>query len=140
MPIKNKAAALQTWKRFQVGPLNSVMAGCVGLPLKRQAGPWSGTSNPIQSVTRRFEAKGGGSSIYQGVPAMRNHAFIPAIQAPVVSPVLTLIKPTHSPSIGLSKVYSPWGFYPATRSLCLFKNASQLPFKMKAGETQGNRA
>jgi hypothetical protein len=49
--------------------LFSVMAGCIGQPLKRLAGSLAGTSNLIQSATRCFEALRGGYSLYQGVTA-----------------------------------------------------------------------
>jgi hypothetical protein len=54
--------------------LTSVMVGCMGQPLKRLAGSWAGSSNPIQSATQRLEPKGGGLSLYQGVTAMATQA------------------------------------------------------------------
>jgi hypothetical protein len=54
--------------------LYSVTVGCIGRPLKRSAGSLAGSSNPIQSATPRLEPKGGGLSLYQGVPAMRHYA------------------------------------------------------------------
>jgi hypothetical protein len=58
---------------------HSVMAGCVGQPLKRLAGSWAGSANLIQSVTQRFAPKGGGLSPYPGALAMRyNYAQKPA--------------------------------------------------------------
>jgi hypothetical protein len=59
--------------------LNSVMAGCIGQPLKRLAGSLAGSLNPIQSATQRLRPKGGGLSLYQGVSAMRHYAQNPAI-------------------------------------------------------------
>jgi hypothetical protein len=58
--------------------LDSVMVGCIGQPLKRLAGSLAGSLNPIQSATQRLRPKGGGLSLYQGVPAMRNYAQTPA--------------------------------------------------------------
>lgn len=48
---------------------------------------------------------------------------------------LTLVNHNRKPAIYLPKACNRWGFYPVTRPFCLFKKASQLPFKMKAGET-----
>jgi hypothetical protein len=63
---------------------------------------------------------------------MRNNTIIPAIKAPVVSPVLTLVNPNRSPSSIYPKSSKPWGFYPATYPLGLHTKASQSSFKMKA--------
>jgi hypothetical protein len=52
---------------------HSVMAGCVGRPLKRSAGSWAGSANLIQSVTQRLAPKGGGLSPYPGALAMRHN-------------------------------------------------------------------
>ncbi|WP_442498155.1 hypothetical protein [Methylobacter sp. sgz302048] len=51
----------------------SVMAGCIGLPLKRQAGSFAGSSNLMQLAAQRLEPKGGGLSLYKGVTAMRHY-------------------------------------------------------------------
>ena len=59
----------------------------------------------------------------------------PAIQAQAANPVLTLANPVHNSPTDLQQVCNPWGFYPVTRPLGLFKKASQLPFKMKAEVT-----
>jgi hypothetical protein len=58
--------------------LDSVMVGCIGQPLKRLAGSLAGSLNPIQSATQRLRPKGGGLSLYQGVPAMSSHTQNPA--------------------------------------------------------------
>jgi hypothetical protein len=58
--------------------LYSVLAGCIGRPLKRSAGSFAGSLNPIQSATQRLRPKGGGLSLYKGAPAMRNYAQNPA--------------------------------------------------------------
>jgi hypothetical protein len=47
----------------------SVMVGCIGQPLKRLAGPVTGSLNPIQSATQRLRPKGGGYYLYNGVTA-----------------------------------------------------------------------
>lgn len=49
--------------------LFSVMAGCIGQPLKRLAGSFAGIANLIQSATQRFATMGGGYSLYKGVTA-----------------------------------------------------------------------
>jgi len=49
--------------------LFSVMAGCIGQPLKRLAGSLAGSANLIQSATQSFAPLIGGYSIYQGVTA-----------------------------------------------------------------------
>jgi hypothetical protein len=49
--------------------LFSVMAGCIGQPLKRLAGSNAGTANLIQSATQCFAALIGGYSSYIGVTA-----------------------------------------------------------------------
>jgi len=48
--------------------LFSVMAGCIGQPLKRLAGSYAGTANLMQSVTRCFAALIGGYPLYIGLP------------------------------------------------------------------------
>jgi len=50
-------------------PLFSVMAGCIGQPLKRLAGSLAGSANLMQSATQSFAPLIGGYSIYQGVTA-----------------------------------------------------------------------
>jgi hypothetical protein len=50
-------------------PLFSVMAGCIGQPLKRLAGSLAGSANLIQSATQSFAPLIGGYSLYQGVTA-----------------------------------------------------------------------
>jgi hypothetical protein len=49
---------------------DSVMAGCVGLPLKRRAGSLTGVENPMQSATQYFSILSGGLSLSQGITAM----------------------------------------------------------------------
>ena len=49
--------------------LVSIMAGCIGLPLKGWAGSLAGSEIPIQSAAQRFSLVGGGYSLYQGVTA-----------------------------------------------------------------------
>jgi hypothetical protein len=49
--------------------LVSIMAGCIGLPLKRRAGSYAGSEIPIQSAAQRFSLVGGGYSTYIGVTA-----------------------------------------------------------------------
>jgi hypothetical protein len=49
--------------------LYSVMAGCIGQPLKRLAGSNAGTANLMQSATQCFAALIGGYSPYIGVTA-----------------------------------------------------------------------
>jgi hypothetical protein len=63
--------------------LDSVMAGCIGQPLKRLAGSLAGSSNLIQSATQRFEPKGGGLSLYQGVTAMAHTQNAPKFQGKI---------------------------------------------------------
>jgi hypothetical protein len=52
--------------------LESVMAGCIGQPLKRLAGSFAGTANLIQSATQQFAVVGGGLSLFKGATAMQN--------------------------------------------------------------------
>lgn len=58
--------------------LDSVMAGCVGLPLKRRAGSLTGVENPMQSVTQYFSILRGGLSLFQGITAMFKSIKTPA--------------------------------------------------------------
>jgi hypothetical protein len=76
--------------------LDSVMAGCIGQPLKRLAGSLAGTANLIQSATQQLAVMGGGLSLYQGVPAMRHFAQNPAesSQAKAYKSLFNLIKRT----------------------------------------------
>jgi hypothetical protein len=50
------------------------MEGCIGQPLKRLAGSFAGTANPIQSAAQQLAVMGSGLFPYKGVPAMRKHA------------------------------------------------------------------
>lgn len=47
----------------------SVMAGCIGRPLKRSAGSFAGVENPIQSATQYISILRGGYSIFKGAAA-----------------------------------------------------------------------
>ena len=47
----------------------SVMAGCIGRPLKRSAGAYAGVENPIQSATQYLSMLRGGYPLYIGVTA-----------------------------------------------------------------------
>jgi hypothetical protein len=49
----------------------SVMAGCIGQPLKRLAGALAGSLNPIQPAARRLRPKGSGLST---LPRSYRHA------------------------------------------------------------------
>ncbi|MCL7421530.1 MAG: ash family protein [Methylobacter sp.] len=77
-PLSNVVFLCPSKTQAALCRLDSVMAGCIGQPLKRLAGSLAGSSNPMQSATQRFEPKGGGLSLYQGVPAMRQYAQTPA--------------------------------------------------------------
>jgi len=74
--------------------LYSVMAGCIGQPLKRLAGSLAGSSNLIQSAAQRFEPKGSGLSLYQGVTAMRHYPQNPAKSSQTKQSRFNLIKRT----------------------------------------------
>jgi hypothetical protein len=60
--------------------LDSVMAGCIGQPLKRLTGSLAGSANPIQSAARRFAPKGGGL-----FPLSRKTAMTSLTQKPAAS-------------------------------------------------------
>ncbi len=77
-PLSNVVFLCPSKTQAALRRLASVMAGCIGQPLKRLAGSLAGSLNPMQSATQRLRPKGGGLSLYQGVPAMRQYAQNPA--------------------------------------------------------------
>jgi hypothetical protein len=77
--------------------LDSVMAGCIGQPLKRLAGSVTGSLNLMQLAAQRLRPKGGGLSPSNGVTAMRHYTQNPAesSQAKAYKSLFNLIK--HTP-------------------------------------------
>lgn len=68
-PLLNVVFLCPPKTRAALCRLFSVMAGCIGRPLKRSAGSYAGIANLIQSATQRFATMGGGYSLYIGVTA-----------------------------------------------------------------------
>jgi hypothetical protein len=73
-PLSNVVFLCPSKTQAALCRLNSVMAGCIGQPLKRLAGSFAGSLNPIQSAAQRLRPKGSGLFPYKGVSAMRKYA------------------------------------------------------------------
>lgn len=126
-PLSNVVFLCPSKTQAALCRLNSVMAGCIGQPLKRLAGSFAGSSNLIQSATQRFEPKGGGLFPYKGVPAMRKYAQISAKSSQTKQSKFNLIKRTTEGKrstcrdlILLKK--SPWLLVNASRNCEIFQN------------------
>lgn len=77
-PLSNVVFLCPSKTQAALRRLSSVMAGCIGQPLKRLAGSVTGSANLMQSATQRLAPKGGGLSPYNGVTAMRHYVQNPA--------------------------------------------------------------
>jgi len=67
-PLSNVAFLYPSKTQATLCRLHSVMVGCIGQPLKRLAGSFAGSLNPIQSTAQRLRPMGGGLSLYKGAP------------------------------------------------------------------------
>ena len=93
-PLSNVVFLCPSKTQAALRRLDSVMAGCIGQPLKRLAGSLAGIANLIQSATQRFATLRGGLSLYQGVTAMRHYAQNPAKSSQTKQSRFNLIKRT----------------------------------------------